>query len=452
MKYIHHYVVFTCLLLALSPLGVSAAEEAETYTLASQRQVGSLDRVNIQLDAVGELLTKSDSSEKPDRQKVGLSCQRDYDEKTLHLPTEADKSLRGVRFYREASATLKKAAAVQSPKIRPENRLVALEITGQKETAFSPKGPFSLDELDLVTTIGESLCLDQLLPGKPVKIGETWKLADETVCLLLGLEETTSNSLQVAFKAATVEFARLELSGKVTGNLYGAESQITLAAKCRFDRHTGRIDWLAMRLTQNREIGVVEDGLDWTVLVKITVNGPEASPELSDTALADFSLTPTDELTRVQYLEPKAGYQLTHDRLWYLVGRTRNFEEFHRLDHGRDIGMCKITPQPQVSPAKLPDLRQFQGIVQDLLHDHLSEIQETSQAETPGHLRILRVKAKGKEGELPVRWNYYLVSDPEGRQIVFAFRIEEKRLEDFGKADEAFVHSLRFVEKKELAK
>ena len=59
------------------------------------------------------------------------------------------------------------------------------------------------------------------------------------------------------------------------------------------------------------------------------------------------------------------------------------------------------------------------------------------------------MKAKGKDDEVPVNWFYYLVSDPEGRQVTFSFRVEEKRLEQFGRADEQLVHSLRFVVKKE---
>ena len=86
--------------------------------------------------------------------------------------------------------------------------------------------------------------------------------------------------------------------------------------------------------------------------------------------------------------------------------------------------------------------------MQKLLGENFGEFLEVSQAETPAHLRILRVKAKGKDDEVPVRWSYYLVSDPEGRQVTFAFRVEEKRLEAFGRADEQLVHSLRFVEKK----
>ena len=152
----------------------------------------------------------------------------------------------------------------------------------------------------------------------------------------------------------------------------------------------------------------------------------------------------------MRYLQSGGGCQLTHDRSWFLTDATRDYDEFHRLDRGQDIGLCKISPQPQVERvASCPRLEQFQGIVQKLLGENFGEFLEVSQAETPAHLRILRVKAKGKDNEVPVRWFYYLVSDPEGRQVTFSFRVEEKRLEQFGRADEQFVHSLRFVEKKE---
>ena len=122
-----------------------------------------------------------------------------------------------------------------------------------------------------MTAVGESLPLDQLLPDKPVKIGDTWKVSDDTIALLLGLEEITSNSVQMVLDEVTPEFARFELAGQVEGKLYGAGNQIGLTAKCRFDRRTGRIDWFAMRLKQSREIGVVEDGLDATVLVQTKI-------------------------------------------------------------------------------------------------------------------------------------------------------------------------------------
>src|SRR5208282_4117031 len=109
MKYIAYCVMFSCLLL-VQPAVLHAASDDATYTLVSQRQVGQIDHVNIVLKAKGDVLTKSGSGEKPDRQEIDLTCLRDYDEKTQQLPTEADKTLRGVRYYRDASANLKKAA------------------------------------------------------------------------------------------------------------------------------------------------------------------------------------------------------------------------------------------------------------------------------------------------------------------------------------------------------
>jgi hypothetical protein len=306
-----------------------------------------------------------------------------------------------------------------------------------------------LDELDLVATVGESLALDQLLPGKPVKTGESWKISDETIALLLGLEEITSNSVRMVLNEVTADVARFDLDGQVEGRLYGAGNQIGLKAKCRFNRRTGRIDWFNMRLKQGRDIGVVEDGLDWTVLVQTKITRLENSEKLSAAALADLPLKPSDDLTLVRYLQSGGGCQLTHDRSWFPTGATREYDEFHRLDRGQDIGLCKISPQPQVDVSKLPTVEQFQGIVQQSLGANFGELLDVSRAEGPAQLRILRVKVKGKDGEVPVRWFYYLVSDPEGRQVTFSFRVEEKRLEQFGRADEQLVHSLRFVLKKE---
>ncbi len=449
MKYIPLYIMIVCVAIVRSSPLFAASDDAATYTFASQRQVNHIDHVNIVLELSGDVLTKAGSSEKPERVEVGLTCRRDYDEKTLQLPSETEKTLRGVRYYHEAAATGKKGSVVLNPTLRPERRLVAVEIVGGKATLFSPAGPFDVDDMELVTTVGESLPLDQLLPGKQVKIGESWKISDDTVALILALDEITSNSVEMVLKEVTPEFARFDLAGRVEGRTYGAGNQISLKAKCRFDRRTGRIDWFAMRLKQSRDIGVVEDGLDATVLVQTKISRLENSEKLSAAALADLGLKPTDDLTLVRDLLSGGGCRLTHDRSWFLIDRTHDHDEFHRLDGGQDIGLCKISPQPQVSVAKLPSLEQFQGIVQKLLGENFGEFLDLSQAETPAHLRILRVKAKGKDNEVPVRWFYYLVSDPEGRQVTFAFRVEEKWLEQFGRADEQFVHSLRFVEKKE---
>jgi hypothetical protein len=194
---------------------------------------------------------------------------------------------------------------------------------------------------------------------------------------------------------------------------------------------------------------MVESGLDWTFQVRVKVTPVESSAELCDSALADLHLKPNDDLMHVQYEMSEGEIQLTHDRAWFLTGHYSDQDEFHRLDRGQDIAMCKISPQPQLSLSKLPTAVQFQEIVQKVLGPNLGEVTDASETKTDAHLRIVRVNVKGKDGDVPARWTYYHVSDPEGRQVAITFRVEEKNLDAFGHADEALVQSLRFVEKVE---
>ncbi len=226
-------------------------------------------------------------------------------------------------------------------------------------------------------------------------------------------------------------------------------NQIALKAKCRFDRHAQRIDWFAMGLQQTRDVSVVESGLDWTFQVKVRVTPLTSSEELSDAALADVPVKPTDELLRVQYHLERGDVQLTHDRAWFLTGHYSDQDEFHRLDRGQDIGLCKVSPQPQVSVAKLPNAAQFQEIVRKALGDKFGDVVDVADSRNEAHLRIVRIAVKGKDGDVAVRWLYYHVSDPEGRQVTLTFRVEEKNLESFGHADDALAQSVRFVEKVE---
>ena len=451
MKTIRHYIAVFGLAAAFLTR-FALADEPATFEFHSQRKTGQIDHANVQLEAKGDLLVRSSSGEKPERQEVSLECHRDYDEKTLQLPAAADKTLRGVRYYREATAKLHKGTADLSPSLRADRRLVGVEISGAKVTPFAPRGPLNVNELELLSAIGETLPLDQLLPDNAVKVGDSWAVSDETLALLLGLDEITANSVRTKLAEVSADVARLELEGKAKGKLYGAANRITLTAKCRFDRRMGRIDWFAMRLQQNREPSLIESGLDWTVLVQERITPRESSDELSDAALADVPLKPSESSLLVQYQLADGEVQLAHDRSWFLTNHYSDQDEFHRLDHGQDVGLCKISPQPQVSVAKLPSLTDFQGVVQKALSGNFGAVLEASESRNAAHVRILRVNVKGTDGDMPVRWFYYHVSDPEGRQVALAFRVEEKHLEAFGKADDALVQALRFVEKVEKSK
>ena len=140
------------------------------------------------------------------------------------------------------------------------------------------------------------------------------------------------------------------------------------------------------------------------------------------------------------------GWRILHDRLWFQVEHHRDLDVFHRIDRGQDIALCKISPLPKVEPANVVPLAQFQADVQQALGKNFGEFLEAAQFTNESDYRVFRVIVKGSDGEVPARWHYYFVSDAEGHQVTFAFRLDEKRAEDFGKAGEQLAQSVRFIE------
>jgi hypothetical protein len=442
--------ILTLAVLAVGPLW-GGEGQAPLYTIRSARQIGQLDRITVLLEASGDLLRRAGpQATKAGRIPMSLACKRQYQEKTLELPGDPRAGApaecwRGVRWYEEADATLKLRDTSHRAVLTPPRRLIAVEIAPPAVTRFCPEGPLTLDELELVQAVGDSLPLDGLLPGEPVPVGRKWKPSDDLLAVLLDLEEVKSNTVEMLLKEVTPQLARLELAGRVEGTREGAADRIELAAKCRFDRATARIDWFAMKVREQLDVGLVADGLELEALVQIRIVPHGNCARLQDDALRNLPLRPTEALCRLLYAPEEGGWQLLHDRSWFRVDHARDLDVFRRIDRSRDLGLCKISPLAKVAPEKLISLGQFQAEVRQSLGKNFGEIVEAGESSNEAGCRVYRVVVTGRDGELPARWHYYLVSDELGRQVAFALRFDESKADAFGKADEAMIRSFRFT-------
>ena len=450
MRYITGLLALIVFLLFTGESLYSYEGDTATYSFQSNRRVGQIDQVNTVVEVKGEVTKRVDSradpkGEKTEKVDLNVVCNRDYDEKTLEMPSGPGKRWRSVRYYQRAEGVVKEGKATTKPALRPDRRLIGVETTLVRITPFSPGGPLNDDDLEVLNTVGgNSIPLDGLLPGTPVAVGQKWKPSNEILALLADLEEITSSTVEIVLKEVTADVARLELSGRLDGKCYGAANQIELKAKCRFDRKTERIDWFAMRVKQQREIGPIEAGLDVAVLLQMKISPKAASEALSDAALNGVALVPTDALCAVEYESPEGGWRLLHDRLWFQVDHYRDLDVFQRMDHGQEIALCKISPLAKVDLAKRVPLAQFRDDVRQALGNNFGEFLDASELTNGANYRVLRVIVKGSDGKVPARWEYYHVSDDLGRQTAFAFRMEETRVEEFGKAGGQLVDSLRF--------
>ena len=56
-----------------------------------------------------------------------------------------------------------------------------------------------------------------------------------------------------------------------------------------------------------------------------------------------------------------------------------------------------------------------------------------------------KVGVQGREGELGVLWNYYLIASPEGDQLLATFTLAEKDAKAFGDEDLEIIGSLQWT-------
>lgn len=444
------------LLLVVITSPALSAESKTQYTLASQRKPGQTDRVVAMLEVGGE--TKFTDEGKPQREKMSVVCNLDYFEKNLEVPSEAGGIARSIRDYQKSSATVKVGDGQFEPALKPEHRLIAVETAKQSALLFSPFGNLTRDELDAIDIQGNSLLLDRLLPEKPVAVGDTWNHSEQLLAALLGLDEVAKTTVQSTLKEVKEEgkgndartLARFEITGRVEGAIYGVSTVIEVKGKYRFNMQTKRIDWLGLLVKEERESSFVTDGVDVISRLQMTVTPVKEPASLADAALAKLALKPSPELTCLTYEAADDGWQCQYDRRWYVYHqRPKNTTAVLRLlDRGMLAGQCNLSSLVKREPDKLVSLEEFQQDVRRALDKSFGEFIDAGQSSNDADCRVYRVVVHGTSSDIAMRWIYYLVANPQGRQVAFTFAVEQNILDRFADADKTMAKSLRFGEEK----
>ena len=449
-----HKSIICNLLLVLSAFGpwmARAADSPASYTLHSSRTVGKVDHVETTMDMGGDLTFPSDDPKdgsRVQRKKTSAQASLNYDERTLEYASTDAGPLRSIRCYHKAAATLHWESDNKQDTLRDQRTTIGVLIEPPRASLYSPAGPLTRDELDLIDLFGNSLLLDRLLPEKAVAVGESWKHSSNLAGALFGLDAVAQSDLQSTLVSVAQGVARLEMSGHVEGAIEGASSTIDVKAKYRFQLDTGRITWFGILVKVDNSIGPAGPGLEGTARVQMTIAPGASAPPLVDAALKDLALKPTPELLQLAYESPAGGWRLLYDRRWFLVRDQKELAKLKLIDKGATLAQCNIAALPNAVPGKTVTLEEFQEDVRKALGKNLQALIEAGQRPNLSGYQVQRVVAEGVQQELPIRWLYYLVADKSGRQVVFIFTVESRLLPRFNGADEALLAAVRLTEPK----
>jgi hypothetical protein len=432
--------------LVLGVLSSAASSAAPTYTLTAGGKPGDTARVEVLLEVGGDLKLVDDGKVK--QLPMSVVGKLRFQEHFVDARPSGGGRARSLRRYERAEAVIKIEKETLSTGLRDDRRLIAAA-ADVATTLHSPQGPLTRDELDLIEVPCDSLLIDQLLPDKPVVLGERWSHSEALLAGLLGLDAVSQSDVASELSSVDAQAAQIALMGKLTGAAEGVATQIELAGKYRFDLSARRVTRLAVSIKENRSVGHVAAGLDIVAKLQMHVTPVGQIAELSDEAAQSMPLEPAAGSLGLEDLDleyqPAIGkYAVAYDRRWHIVSDRDDVLAMRMVDRGDLIAQCNLTALPDVEPEKHPTLARFQQDIERTLGKDFGQFVRAAQSVNEAGYACYRVEAEGLVAELPIRWNYYLLADDRGHVAVFVFTVEGALVEQLGDADLAMVETLRF--------
>lgn len=399
--------------------------------------------MRVAIESVGDLKLNADGSEVK-RLPIKVEANLAYVERTLAAAGQL-ATLKVVRHYAEADAKVRLRDSELNHRLRDDRRLVVVEATENEATTFSPLGPLTREELELIDVPASSLPLAALLPLRVVKLKQSWQVPDWTVARLLGLELVTQHDVTGTLTEVKDQIAVISLQGKVAGAIGGITSEVEFTGKLNFDLQEKAVTWLALGYKENRAIGHAQPGFEIVGKLRLVAAPIRAAAEVNDQALADLPTSAAAGSTLIDFAAESAGYALLHDRRWNVMVDRHDVTILRMVDRGDLIAQCNISRLPQLAAGQQFTLEAFQEDVKKTLGKNFGQIVEATQDRADGGLRTLRVIVSGTTADIPIQWTYYHLSDDAGNRAALVFTIEGNLVEKFAHIDRELIDAFRFT-------
>jgi hypothetical protein len=426
-------------LVALAPL-VRAQ-----VNLTEAPAAGDCFRYSVELDLAGKMFFTQEGT----KQTISLEAKARhvFSERTL---TVADGlPARSVRHYEDAVASAVVDVDKFNRELPNDRRSIVVLRSSEGAFCFSPAGPLTRDELDLVTEHFNPQCLAGLLPGKAVNIGDTWAVAPAAAQAAGQFDGLIKNALTGKLTAAANGRAEFTIEGTVEGIEHGAKVALTITATGTFDTGAKRITNLTWKQKDDREQGPVAPASQLEVLVVLKREALAAAPkELADTALANVpkgDVPPA--LALLRHADPKGRYSLVYPRDWHITGQTEQHLILRFLDRGEFVAQATVVAWKKVDPGKHTAADDFKKAVNGTASWTATRVLEDAETAAPDGRWHYHLTAEGKMDDLPVVQSFHLIAGPQGDQAAVTVTMKPDKVKAVGTRDRELVQAIAFPKK-----
>lgn len=418
------------------------AAAADSPVLAARPTTDAM-KVDALLEVGGEL--KLNEQNKPRTLKMSVVGRMTYIERPLDVAEDAAVRL-SARQYEIAEAIIKVDDSSTRPRLRAERHLIGVSASDESLLLYSPEGALTRAELDLLDLPGNSLIVDQLLPGRAVDINDRWQHADILLGQLLRLDAVSKSEVYSELKEFNDSTARVELAGPLSGAINGVATDLQIKGRYKFDRKLQRITWLALLIEEVRSIGHVGPGANVTSRLQLTIQPVDTPAELSGETVDAGIWTPSESAAALEYRLGDKGMVFYHDRRWHVMSENRETASLRMVDRGELVAQCNASLLAKVEPGKHVSLERFEQDIKETIGKNFGDFLQATESKSDRGYIMLRIVAQGQVAELPIQWIYYLIADSSGRQCVLAFTVEQEQLPRLADNDLLIAESVEFID------
>ncbi len=444
----------------------SVVQRPSTYRLKISGPSTGLERAwTHRLEAEGEYRPASTDPEGPAPEALSLEV-RSQLRWTEELWKPTDPSLGGgdsdsksrvglgvVRRIEQGGAKIRGELRETTQGLRASRNLLVARRLEDRILVGCPDGPLTRPELDLLEIAADPLVFPDLVPDHDVEVGQSWELGRAIALSFSGYETLATHDLVGRLDSCDPESASITVAGRVRGALLGGVGVVEIQGRGRIDRRTDQLLELVLDCREEREAGPVQAGLVMTSQVRVEAGASDGSTSTSVWSSGrperDVRVMPwSEDWERILYRSPDARFSMIHDRSWHTYWEDDRRSILVQLDLGRVVSQCNIQDGPTIEPGTHLDPGRFRQDIREALGPRFRQFESAQIFEPPvlpdNEFRY-RVAVRGEAGQAEVVWFYYLLSHPDGRQLMATFTLSGPHRASFGDVDRRMMASLRWT-------
>jgi hypothetical protein len=414
---------------------------AQTASLAETVKAGDCFRYRLEMKLSGAMKVHSDGKAVPI--KLTATASHAFPERVLAVNKDGLPE-RVARVYESAKAVIVAGKDRSERALRDKRRLIVAQRHKEQALVYSPAGALYRSELELTSEHFDTLCLTGLLPGKDVKVGETWKVGPGVVQALCAFEYLEKHALTGKLEGVAGGVATLSVSGTATGLELGAVVKAKVEATGKFDLKAKRLVALEWKQQDERDQGPASPASTTAATVTVSRSAVEQPAALSDVALISVpaGLAPPAALTYVEQRDPKGRFALLHGREWVLVSETDEHTVLRLMDKGDFVAQVTVTSWTKAKKGEHLSPVAFKAAMDETTGWRPERELQAGEVPSADGRWVYRLSVLGELHGVAVLQNFYLVAAPGGEQVVLAFTLAPKQADKLGARDLSLAGSI----------